>query len=98
MALDAATFKERFPEFDQLADSVVTAKLDQAARSLDATVAGDAFDDIQGLHAAQLLALGPEGQEAGLRLGTGANQRTPYDAELERLRRLVGTAYRLVLD
>jgi len=98
MALSAATFKAAFPEFSQLGDPVVDAKLAQAARQMDETVWGAKYDDGQGQKAAHLLALSPEAQEAGLRMGSGANQRTVYQAEFERLEQLVGGSYRLVLD
>lgn len=92
-------FKERFPEFDTatITDAQVQSKLDQAERSMDSTVWGDLFDDGQGQYAAHLLALSPEGQDAGLRMGGGANQRTVYQQEYEKLARRVGGAYRAVL-
>lgn len=98
MALDAAAFKARDAAFASISDAIVTAKLDQAARSMDAEVWGDQFDDGQWQYAAHLLALSPEGQEAGLRMGGGANQRTVYQTEYERLARRVGGAFRAVLD
>lgn len=97
MPLTEAEFKARFPEFDQLTDAAVKSKLDQAERSMDSTVWGDLFGDGQGQYAAHLLALSPEGQEAGLRMGGGANQRTVYQQEYEKLARRVGGAYRAVL-
>lgn len=98
MPLDATTFKARFPEFSEVTDALVTTKLDQASRSMDAVVWGELFDDGQGQKAAHLLALSPEGATAGLRMGGGANQRTVYQDEYESLERRVGTSYRMVLE
>lgn len=97
MAMDLATFWTRFPEFSPISDAQVQAKLDQAKRSGDPNAYGDLFDDWQGQWAAHLLALSPEGQEAGLRMGGGANQRTVYQAEAERLTRISGGSRRVIL-
>ena len=97
MPLTTTTFKARFPEFSSADDALVAAKLAQATNSMDDVVWGDKFDDGQGQLAAHLLALSPQGQNAGLRMGAGANQRTVYQEQFERLEQLVGTSYRLVL-
>jgi hypothetical protein len=97
MALTPTEFKARKPEFSEIADSLIQEKLDKAARSMGAEEWGDLFDDGQEEHTAVLLAMTPEGQEAGLRAGGGANQRPIYQAEWDRLRRLVGGANRAVL-
>jgi hypothetical protein len=96
--LSAATFKTRFPTFSAIPDALVTEKLAQAARSMDETVWDDHFDDGQAQKAAHLLALTPEGGEAGLRMGAGANQRTVYQDEFDKLERMVGTSHRMVLE
>ncbi len=65
---------------------------------MDAPVWGDHFDDGQGELTGHMLAMTPDGAQAGMRLGAGANQRTPYLDRFERLERLVGAAYRAVLE
>jgi len=97
MTLSITAFRVRFPEFDGIADELVQAKLDQAANSINETAWGDLAEDGHGQLAAHLLALSPQGAQAGLRMGGGANQRTIYQDIYEDLRRQVGQAYRAVL-
>lgn len=98
MALDVSAFKVRFPEFEDAQVSLVKAKLDQASRSMDVAVWGDLFDDGHGQRTAHLLALSPQGVEASLRMGAGANQRTVYQDEFEKLELIVGGSFRTELD
>ena len=98
MPLTVDTFKIRFPEFSDADVPLVSQKLDQASRGMDATVWGDLFDDGQAQKAAHLLALSPYGQQSGLRMGAGANQRTVYQEEFDKLERRVGGSYRAELE
>jgi hypothetical protein len=97
MALDATSFVTRFPEFAQASSDLVTSRLDEALRSVDAPIWGALADDGQAYLAAHLLGMSPFGQQAGMRVGAGANQTTCYWSTYEDLRRRVGTAFRAVL-
>jgi hypothetical protein len=91
--MDVATFKDEYPEFADVADAIVEAKLRDALAEIDVEKWGDDADRGQGLQAARLLVLSPHGSSAGLRLGAG---KTAYDDEYFRLRRMIGTAHRVV--
>jgi hypothetical protein len=64
VALDAASFKARWPEFSTTEDSQVTAVLAESAAETDERVFGGTYDTALGLLAAHKLAAGPWGQQA----------------------------------
>ncbi len=96
--LTVESFRLRFPEFCETKRVLVEAKLNQAARNLDATIWDKLLEDGHGQKTAHLLALSPEGVEVGLRMGGGANQRTVYQDEFEKLELIVGGSFRTELD
>jgi hypothetical protein len=97
--LTLAAFVVRRPEFGATSTTLVQANLDEAARSIDATVWGDLAEDGHMYLAAQGLAITPEGMQAGLgKLTDSGKLITVYDKRLEDLQYRVGTAYRVVLE
>jgi hypothetical protein len=57
VAIDAAEFKARFPEFTGLDDAVVTRWLDEAARYLNVTQWAGKYDDGQAYSTAHLISI-----------------------------------------
>lgn len=92
--LNLATFRERYPEFEQTPDALVQAKLDAAERSTNSTVWGELAEDGHGLLAAMLLAHSPYGRDARL---VDEEGESVYSKEYNRLARLVGVSHRPVL-
>lgn len=93
MALDAASFLVRFPEFTSAPAPLLEAVLADASARTDATVWGHLTDQGVGLLAAHLLACAPNGQFA--RLEKDKSQ-TIYGAEYERLMQAVTVGLRVV--
>jgi len=97
MGVSVADFKEAHPEFVSTDDDLVETALADALLEIDAAVWGEKADKGQRLLAAHLLAMGPFGVQAGMRLGAGANQTSCYFPEYDRLAKKRGTAHRPVL-
>lgn len=66
MALVLSDFRIRFPEFLNVADTLVEAKLAEALHAVNDSVWGDEADTGQGLMAAHLLSVAPGGVQARL--------------------------------
>lgn len=64
MAVTLASFRVHFPELNAASDTLVQAKLDEAALALDERVFGARFDEAVRYSAAHRLALSPFGQNA----------------------------------
>lgn len=98
--LDIATFGVRYPEFATAIaerEALVQAKLDEAALEIDSTVWGARAEFGHGHLAAHLLAMSsPFAQSAGLRTADGKT--SIYWAPYENAQRIVGTAFRAVLE
>lgn len=99
--MDLASFRIAYPELVTADDSLVTAKLADAARNVDATMFGDRFDQAQGLLAAHYVCLSPGGVVARLDPKTlaamGATQGyelTTYGLQFRELRDAAVTAVR----
>jgi hypothetical protein len=78
MAIDNATFVERFPEFAEIDTSYpaqVTARLDAAKHFVSASLWGSRYEDGVFYKAAHLLAMSPLGENARLESGVD----TTYD-------------------
>ena len=90
MTVTAASLKAAWPEFDDAADVLVTAKIARAYDSLDETTWGDLYDDAVTLKACHLLALTPDGRAMRLdpegRAGHYGLGVTSYGQELDELR------------
>jgi hypothetical protein len=84
--MDLATFKIRYPEFQQTDDGLVETVLAEAAGELDATVWGAKHELGTGLLAAHKLSCSPHGKEARLAKDT---HETVYWREFVRVRRSV---------
>lgn len=82
-------FREQFPEFKNLGDSMVQAFLDAAALEVDADVWGTKEDQGIGYLAAHKMALSPYGQTARL----GGKDSSTYKAHYEDLVRQVGCGW-----
>lgn len=80
MAVTLASFRVHFPEFDGASDSLVQAKLDEAALALDERVFGARFDEAVRYSAAHRLALSPFGQNARMVAKDGS---TTYGTQLD---------------
>lgn len=93
MAVTAQTFKDAYPEFENLSDSWIAAKIADAEIACPSTVWGDFADQGVSLHVAQRLALSPTGRDLKLANDDGS---TVYDAELKRLRLVVSSGGRVI--
>lgn len=80
MALDAASFLVRFPEFSNVDTTQIEARIADAAAKVNSTVWGDELDHGQALWAAHLLSLSPAGQQARL---VGDTTQTTYGRAYE---------------
>lgn len=67
--MDLAGFRARFPEFKNAGDALVTAMLAAAAGETSAADWGTAYDEAQGLLAADKLAKSPFGTNARVEAG-----------------------------
>ena len=92
-ATSSHAFRVRFPEFADLADSLVTAKIGEAQRRCDAGLWGSKYQDGVFYLAAHLLAISPFGQDARL---SQANNETVYYSEHKRLQSMVATGARVI--
>jgi hypothetical protein len=99
MSLSVAQFRDRHtPTFNTTSEALIQQKLDEAARFLGSESANSIlYDDALSLMAADLLAMEPSGQQSGLRVGTGANQRSVFANALDRVM-TQRAANRIVLD
>ena len=79
-----ADFVVAFPEFSDLAEAYVQAKLNEAAREISEAHWGTRFEDAQAYLAAHLLALTPMGFAAKLATPDG---RSSYKTRLDDLRK-----------
>lgn len=93
MAASAATFLVRFPEFARADADLVEAKLEEAARRVDASVWGAKADDGTYYLAAHLLAVSPFGMNARLASDRGSST---YLEEYRRMQRAVSAGYRVI--
>jgi hypothetical protein len=95
--LDIATFRSRFSAFagQTPSDALVQAKLDEAEEQIDATVWGTKAEDGHANLTAHLLALEPFGTDARLVAKDGS---TVWGTRHEELAKIVGGAYRVVLE
>lgn len=92
MAIEAASFKAAFPEFNAAPNDLVTAKLAYASALTPDTIWGDLKEQGAFLYCARFLSLSPFGRKIGL-----VNEKlslTNYDADLDRLKRMVTSGYR----
>lgn len=89
-----ATFVEAFPSFSVLATETVQAALDAAEAEIDVDVYGDQATYAHGVYTADRLAISPHGAQAQLIAKDG---HSIWWLECERVRKLVGGSYRLVL-
>jgi hypothetical protein len=89
---DITTFTGSFPEFAGTDPVLLQAKMNEATRQIDLTIAGALSDDIIYLLTAQKLARTPFGNNAKLSTMDGS---TVYDAELAELRSYISSGYRL---
>lgn len=92
MSVDTATFKAKFPEFENAPDAVVDAFITDAVVLCPDDVWGDFTDMGVELHTARSLALSPMGR--GMELGSDGM--TVYDGRLAELRRIVSIGGRVI--
>lgn len=93
--LSIKAFRLRFPEFAELEDEFIQAKLDEAELEIDLKVWGDKASAGHGWLTADRISLSAYGREV---VGGGEFATTTYGIPYENLRRLVGRSYRLILD
>ena len=89
---DPTTFLGSYPEFGGTDPALVQAKMSEAERQIDLTIAGTLSDDLIYLLTAQKLARTPFGNDAKLSTMDGT---TVYDAELYTLRSFIASGYRI---
>lgn len=80
--MDITAFRAAYPEFDEAGDTLVTAKLTDAAGRLSTDAWGDRYDEAHGLMTAHKLVMSPFGRD--LRSENGAD--LLYWPALEQLR------------
>lgn len=86
MALDAASFLVRFPEFTNVDTAQINARIADAAHYVDATTWGDELDAAQALMAAHLLQTSPAGQMARLQTDKAeSTYKAAFDAAVWRV-------------
>lgn len=84
-----SAFRARYPEFDQIGDSLVTSALTEAEAQTDAEVFGTNVNAAHATLAAHVLVSNPNGREARLNTSKlGGDGETVYLAERRRLERL----------
>lgn len=93
MAVTADSFRESYPEFTNLGDDVIEAKITDGELRCPSSVWGDFADTGVCLYVAQRLALSPWGRDLKLTNDDGS---TVYDRELERLVRVVASGGRVI--
>lgn len=93
--LSTSVFKTRFPHFADVDDTLVQAKLDEAEQEIDETVWDTKAETGHGYLTAHKLSLEPSGRDARLKKDEA---RSTYSVEFDRLARMVGGSYRVVLD
>lgn len=71
--MTVATLLERFPEFTDVNEVLVSAKLAEAGRRVSASVTGDLYQDLVAYLAAHLIATSPQGQQARLASEAGSS-------------------------
>jgi hypothetical protein len=89
MAMDLATFRASYKEFDGESDVYVQAKLDLAETRTSVTAWGDHFDDAHGLEAAHLLWESPFGATMRQDGDDKDERKSRYQKQRERLAALV---------
>jgi len=93
VAVTAQTFKDAYPEFENLGDTYIETKITSAELLCPDAIWGDFADQGVMLRTAQQLALSPPGRDLKLVSDDG---KTVYDAELMRLRTIVSSGNRLI--
>ena len=66
MAVTSVSFKIAFPEFSEVSDTLVDAKIGESQRELDSGAFGDIYDDAVSYLTAHKLAISPYGQQLQL--------------------------------
>jgi hypothetical protein len=92
MAAEYGDFIQRFPEFVEQSDPVITAALEEAARSLSPSIWGDRFTDGQLYLAAHIVA--GRTIQIGSMIGMETTQMMPSDLEST----MYGKAYLRILN
>lgn len=80
--MDLSGFRAGFPEFLNVSDELVQAKLNLAAESVSSDVWGSLYDEGHGYLAAHLLASSPMGQDSRL---SADKESTTYFADFRRV-------------
>lgn len=93
MPVDLLTFKASHPEFSEVDDELISAKIAEAELEVDPDVWRNKADVGVMLTAAHKLAISPYGQQARQ---TNDNGDTTYMKELRRVLRQVAHGYRLI--
>jgi hypothetical protein len=78
--MNLATFRVQYPEFKSALDPFVQAFLDAAAREINPTELGEAYDNAHGLLTAHKLAISPFGKQARM---VNEDGRTTYENEYD---------------
>lgn len=86
------TFRLSFPEFDQVDDTLIESKLDEATESIDVGVWGGRATTGHGYMTAHLLAMSPGGNAAKL----VKNDSTTYEQHFKRLVRVATGGLRAI--
>ena len=94
MAVPVAQFRVRFPEFTSTPESLVSIKLAEAGRRINADVWGTLADDGQAYLAAHLLSVRPAGERAR-KTRAAPDTESTYLREYKRLLRIVTMGYRV---
>lgn len=87
--MNANTFRDLYPEFDQTGEDQLPLVLAETARAIDATIYGSRFDDAHGALTAHALWLSPFGVTLRLDVDPEPPLRSSYWDKFARIRREV---------
>ena len=97
MAYDITAFRARFPEFQNVVDSIIEANLLAAALEVDPGIWGQKTSEGILLLAAHKLTISPWGQAVRTaKQGTNTMHNTLYWEEYSRLMRMVASGFRVI--
>ncbi|MBW2672072.1 MAG: DUF4054 domain-containing protein [Deltaproteobacteria bacterium] len=96
MAVTAASFLERFPEFEAAGSTLIEASLTDARLMISSSAYGVKYDMAVRFQAAHLLAINPLGEMARLDMDKCGSDATTYSAQLKTIQSSLGLGVRTI--